>query len=102
MLETYSIPDVMSSLLPLEQRTIPVANKNGLNKDAPAVHKLWSEARTWTRWRPSPDQEEAAITGAEDSWLTTARRIGSELSWLLRIPCHAFWSQMCHDHNLQR
>ena len=92
----------MSSLLPLEQRMIPVANKNGLNKDAPAVHKLWSEARTWTRWRPSPDQEEAAIPGAEDSWLTTARRIGSELSWLLRIPCNVFWSQMCHDHNLQR
>ena len=93
----------MSSLIPLERRMIPVDNnKNGLNKDAPAVHKLWSETRTWTRWRPSPDQEEAAIPGAEDSWLAQARRMGSELSWLLRLPCNVFWSQICHDHNLQR
>ena len=92
----------MASLLPLEQRTVPVPNKNGLNKDAPAVHKLWTETRSWTRWRSAPDQEEAAIPGAEDSWLTLARRIVSELNWLLRVPCNVFWSQICHDRILHR
>ena len=90
------------SLLPLEKRTIPVVNKNGTHKEAPAIHKLWSEVRTWTRYAAAPDQDEAAVTGALDTWLVTARRIMSELTWLLRVPCHVFWSQICHDDGLHR
>ena len=89
-------------ILPLEKRVIPVNNKNGHLKDAPAVHKVWVEARTWTRYETPPDAGEINLPGAVDSWLVTTRAISSQLSWLLRLPCNVFWSQLCHDENLTR
>ena len=91
-----------AATLPLEKRVIPVNNKNGLLKDAPAVHKVWVEARTWTRYETPPESGEINLPGAVDSWLATARGISSQLSWLLRLPCNVFWSQLCHDENLSR
>ena len=83
-----------AAILPLEKRVIPVNNKNGLLKDAPAVHKVWVEARTWTRYETPPDAGEINLPGAVDSWLGTSRAISSQLSWLLRLPCNVFWSQL--------
>jgi hypothetical protein len=68
----------------LELRTIPVANKNGVQREAPAVHKLWTEARLWTAYR-APDQEELALPGAADAWLAMADGVETDLCWLLRL-----------------
>ena len=91
-----------AAILPLEKRVIPLNNKNGLLKEAPAVHKVWVEARSWTRYETPPDAGEIHLAGALDTWLATARSISSQLSWVLRLPCNVFWSQLCHDENLTR
>jgi len=87
--------------LPLDKRTIPVTNKNGLHRSAPAIHSMWSVPRTWTGYHLPPDKEDTA-PGVLDHWVGQARRIISELSWLLRLPCHKFWSQICNDDGLHR
>ena len=90
-----------AGVLPLEKRMIPVNKQNGLHKEAPAIHKVWLEARSWTRYEV-PEAAEIHLPGAEDSWLSSASILSSELSWLLRLPCHSFWSQLCHDESLAR
>ena len=40
------------AVLPLDQRTVPMRNKNGVQKEAPAVHKLWAEPRLWAPYQP--------------------------------------------------
>jgi len=90
----------MANIVPLDKRTIPVANKNGLHKDAPAIHKMWSQPRRWTGYSLPPGQEECQVSGALDSWLGVVSRTLSDLSWLLRLPCYKFWSQICNDDGL--
>jgi len=89
--------------LPLDKRTIPVTNKNGLQRSAPAIHSMWTVPRTWTGYHLPPSQEGTpALPGALDHWVGQAKRILSELCWLLRLPCHKFWSQICNDDGLHR
>jgi len=90
----------MDNTVPLDKRTIPVANKNGLHKDAPAIHKMWSQPRRWTGYSLPPGQEDCQVSGALDSWLGVVSRTLSDLSWLLRLPCYKFWSQICNDDGL--
>lgn len=90
----------MAAPLPLDKRTIPVSNKNGLHKEAPAIHKMWSHPRSWTGYHLPPGQEESLAPGALDSWLARTRKTLSDLCWLLRLPCHKFWSQVCNDDGL--
>jgi len=86
--------------LPLDKRTIPVTNKNGLHKDAPAIHKMWSQPRRWTGYSLPPSLEDCMVSGALDHWLGMAKRTLGDLSWLLRLPCYKFWSQICNDDGL--
>jgi len=89
-----------SAPIPLDKRTIPVTNKNGLHKDAPAIHKMWSQPRRWTGYSLPPSLEDCQVAGALDHWLGMARRTLVDLSWLLRLPCYKFWSQICNDDGL--
>ena len=91
-----------TGVLPLEKRVIPVSGRNGLHKEAPAVHKVWMEPRTWTRYESPPEAAEINLAGAVDSWLSSAVLVSGQLSWLLRQPCYVFWSQLCHDESLAR
>jgi len=88
--------------LPLEKRFIPVDNKNGMHKDIPALDKHWSVVRSWTMYSSPPDKQEAELSGALETWLNQSRRIDQDLGWLLRLPCHIFWSQICFDQTLHR
>lgn len=88
------------AVIPLDKRTIPVTNKNGLLKDAPAIHKMWSQPRIWTNYQFPPSANESKITGAVDSWLATSKKTLSELCWLLKLPANKFWSQICNDDGL--
>jgi len=91
-----------AAVLPLEKRLIPVSGKNGLHKDAPAVDKVWVEVKTWTRYESPPGAAEMNLAGAVDSWLSCAGGIIRQLAWLLRLPCHLFLSQVCHDESLTK
>jgi len=88
--------------LPLEKRYIQVDNKNGLHKDIPAVDKHWTVVKTWTSYSLPPDKPEAELSGALETWLIQTRRTDQDLVWLLRLPCHIFWSQICFDQTLHR
>jgi len=90
----------MAAPIPLDKRTIPVTNKNGLLKDAPAIHKLWSQLRRWTGYSLPPSLDDCQVAGAIDSWMNIARKTLADLSWLLRLPCYKFWSQICNDDGL--
>ena len=87
---------------PLEKRKIAVDIQNGLHKDVPAVHKHWSVTRHWTLYKVPPDQEEGKVAGAQEAWQELASKVIGDLNWLLRVPCHVFWSQICHDNTLNR
>ena len=41
------------------------------------------------------------LLGAIDAWLNTANRVGEDLTFLLRLPAHKFWSQILFDERLQ-
>ncbi len=41
------------------------------------------------------------LLGALDAWLNTATRVGEDLTFLLRLPAHKFWSQILFDERLQ-
>ena len=60
---------------------------------------MWSQPRSWTGYHLPPGQEEtlASSPGALNSWLAWARKTLLDLCWLLRLPCHRFWSQVCND-----
>ena len=72
-----------AAVLPLDQRTVPMRNKNGVQKEAPAVHKLWAEPRLWAAYQP-PDGD-MLVPGAAQSWLAMADRVEADLAWLLRL-----------------
>ena len=82
------------TLVPLEQRKIATDHRNGLNSEVPAINKLWSVTRTWTRYTCPPDTQEMMIPGAVDTWLAVASGVSADLTWLLRLQCHKFWSQV--------
>ena len=74
------------AVVALELRTVPVANRNGQRKEAPAVHKLWTESRRWAAYR-APGAGAGAGAGAEgetEDWLAMARAVEADLTWLLR------------------
>lgn len=91
----------MSGNNPLELRSISIS-KNGLNKDAPALHKMWAVRRSWSPYNPPPSGSSLDVLGAKDTWLLQARKVESDLSWLLHLPCHKFWSQLLHDSSLHK
>ena len=41
------------------------------------------------------------MIGAADAWIGHAELVEKDLTWLLRLPCHKFWSQIQFDDNLQ-
>jgi len=87
---------------PLELRFIPIPIGNGTNKEAPALHKMWAVRRSWSPYSPPPSGPSLDVLGAEDTWLLQARKVESDLSWLLHLPCHKFWSQLVHDESLHK
>ena len=93
----------LAAPLPLEKRTIPVTNRNGVLREAPAVHSLWCEAdRVWTEYQQPPGPTERGVEGAEQAWLTTGLKVAAQLAWLLARSAHRFWSQISHDDGLHR
>merc|ERR1719309_782110 len=90
-----------TALIPLEQRTIPIT-KNGVQKDAPALHKMWRTTRSWTRYTAPPSATALQVPGAKDAWIYEAKKVDGDLTWLLRLPAHKFWSQLMNDDDLQK
>ena len=74
------------AVVALKLRTVPVANKNGLRKDAPAVHKLWTESRRWAAYM-APG---AGAGGEAEAWLAMARAVEADLTWLLRRKANSY------------
>jgi len=87
--------------LPLEKRKIVVDTQNGINKEVPAIHEIWKDTRDWSKYSPPPPQQEMELTGAIDAWLDSTSRVAADLSFLLRLPAHKFWSQIIFDQRLQ-
>ena len=88
----------MAASSSLDKRTIPVSNKNSTRRllpytrcgPSPGVGQDITFLQGRRRpWPPSP--------GALNSWLAWARKTLLDLCWLLRLPCHRFWSQVCND-----
>lgn len=78
------------AVVALELRTVPVANRNGQRKEAPAVHKLWTESRRWAAYR-APGAG-AGAEGETEDWLAMARAVEADLTWLLRRKANR-WGQ---------
>ncbi|TRY74672.1 hypothetical protein TCAL_00737 [Tigriopus californicus] len=87
-----------SPALPLEARSVSwVSSANGLNASRPALDAGWVIARTWLPFENPPLDGQADLV----LWLERTRFLEQDLTFLLRLEHHQFWSQMIYDPQLR-
>lgn len=89
-------PDEPSSQ-PLEARTLSWRSSDGLSQTRPAVDACWVSERTWLAFQSPPLDGQADL----NLWLERTRFLAEDLTFLLRLDYHRFWSQMIHDGELR-
>lgn len=69
---------------------------NGIVQDEPAVSKWWSVNRPRVLYTPIPKLSEDRLSAQEEeeTWLKRNLHFQSELTWLLSLEHHRFWSQI--------
>ena len=60
-----------TALLPLERRMISITT-NGVQKEAPSLHKMWYTSRSWAKYAPPPASIALQVPGAKDAWIYQA------------------------------
>ena len=64
------------SVLPLEQRTVPVDGRNGVRRDVPALSEVWIQPRLWFPYFPPPPDTELNLPGSY-IFISTGADLGS-------------------------
>ncbi|XP_034256178.1 activating signal cointegrator 1 complex subunit 2 isoform X2 [Thrips palmi] len=69
---------------------------NGIVQDEPAVNKWWCANRTRVLYAPVPKLSEDSLSAREEeeTWLKRNLRFQTEITWLLSLEHHRFWSQI--------
>ncbi|KAK3880520.1 hypothetical protein Pcinc_014985 [Petrolisthes cinctipes] len=86
---------------PLDQKFIPV-NRDGAEKRVPALHKGWAQRGTYIKYNrpPVPDDGGLLPVGAQEAWIEMMEFLRNDLSSVLTLPHHRFWSQVVYDPGL--
>jgi len=80
---------------------VPLEGINGTGREVLAISEVWTKPRVWSSYLPPPTSQELEISGLKDAWMSRISRVEEDLTWLLRLPCHKFWSQIQFDQTIQ-
>ncbi|XP_033641467.1 activating signal cointegrator 1 complex subunit 2-like isoform X2 [Asterias rubens] len=92
----------MPATLALDQRQIPISSGGHGSDDVtkPALDLYWKEKVDFLTYE-SPLEDLSDLASLEE-WTGRLEFIIEDLSWLLKLPHHKFWSQVMFDPSLQR
>uniref|UniRef100_A0A915IFX8 Uncharacterized protein n=1 Tax=Romanomermis culicivorax TaxID=13658 RepID=A0A915IFX8_ROMCU len=84
----YIYWDQMETCVDFESQTYPLVDDSGNIEEIPALDARWVERKKFPLYRCLNQSEQVKI----DAWCYNMEMLNKQCDYVLRLPCHKFWS----------